>query len=150
MKNFKLFITAAVIFVLDRVSKFLILKSKILYYPILEKYLSISSVSNTGAAFSTFQGQQDLLILISSLAVLFFVWYFAKHPIPLLEQLGWGLLLGGALGNLFDRVVYNCVIDFINIECLQFPVFNVADMAITFGTILVCYYCFFIEGRKDA
>lgn len=150
MKNSKLFITAAVIFVLDRISKYLILKSKILYYPILEKYLSISSVSNTGAAFSTFQGQQDLLILISSLAVLFFIGYFTKHEVAVLEQFGWGLLLGGAVGNLFDRVVYNCVIDFINFECLKFPVFNVADVAITFGTILVCYYCFFIEGKKDA
>jgi len=150
MKNKKLFIIAAFIFILDKLSKMIILHKNIVYYPLVKGYLSITSLVNTGAAFSLFQGKQLILIIISGIAILSFIYYFSTRKITSFEQIGWGLLLGGAFGNLADRISYNCVIDFINIECLKFPVFNVADAAISIGAILIFYHSFFLERKKDA
>jgi signal peptidase II len=150
MKNKKLFITAIIIFILDRITKFIILSKHILYYPIVKDYLSITSVANTGAAFSILENQQLFLVIISSLAIIFFIYYFSKKNTGLILQLAWGCLLGGALGNLFDRISYKCVVDFINLECLSFPIFNVADVAISFGAIFLFYHYLFLEGKKNA
>lgn len=134
---------------MDRTTKFVILKNHILYYPIIKHYLSVTSVANTGAAFSLLENQQLFLVTISSLAIFFFIYYFSKKPTVPLQQLAWGCLLGGALGNLFDRISYKCVVDFINLECISFPIFNVADVAISLGAILLFYHYLFLEGKKN-
>lgn len=150
MKNKKLFITTALVFILDRLSKKIIVYKNIVYYPVIQKYLSLTLMANTGAAFSLFQGRQKLLILISASAALGFIYYFSKRKISTLQQIAWGLLIGGAFGNLFDRIVYNFVVDFINIEAFKFPVFNLADAAITIGAVLIFYHAIFIERGKNA
>lgn len=149
MKNKKLFIIAALIFILDRVSKTIILHKNIAYCPIIPKYLSITSLINTGAAFSLFQGKQFLLVLISGLAILGFIYYFSTRKIDSFQQISWGLLIGGAFGNLYDRIAYHFVVDFINLEFIKFPVFNIADAAISIGAILIFYHAFFLERRKN-
>jgi len=150
MKNKKLFTTAIIILILDRITKWVILNKNIIYYPIIKDWLSITAVSNTGAAFSLFKNQQFFLILISSFAIIFFIYYFSKKSIGLLPQLAWGCMIGGALGNLFDRISYKCVVDFINLECLRFPVFNVADIAISVGAVFLFYHYLFSEGKNNA
>ncbi len=150
MKNKKLFLTAIIIFILDRITKWVILNNHIIYYPVIKNYLSLSSVANTGAAFSLFENQQFVLTIISSSAIIFFIYYFSKKNIGSLPQFAWGVLLGGALGNLFDRISYKCVVDFINLECLSFPIFNVADVAISVGAIFLFYYYLFEEGKDNA
>ncbi len=149
MKNKKLFITTAIVFIIDRLTKQIILNKNIVYYPVINKYLSITCMANTGAAFSLFQGKQHLLILISATAALGFVYYFSKRKITSFQQIAWGLLLGGAFGNLFDRIRYNFVVDFINIEAFKFPVFNLADTAITIGAVMIFYHAFFLERKKN-
>ena len=150
MKNKKLFLTAIIIFILDRITKWVILNNHIIYYPVIKNYLSLSSVVNTGAAFSLFENQQFFLTIISSSAIIIFIYYFSKKNIGSLPQFAWGFLLGGALGNLFDRISYKCVVDFINLECLSFPIFNVADVAISVGAIFLFYYYLFVEGKDNA
>lgn len=149
MKNKKLFITAVLVFILDRLSKQIILYKNIVYYSVINKYLSITSMANTGAAFSLFAGKQRLLIIISAAAALGFTYYFSRRKMDSFQQIAWGLLLGGAFGNLFDRIAYNFVVDFINLEALKFPVFNFADVAITIGAILIFYHTFFLERGKN-
>jgi signal peptidase II len=150
MKNKKLFLTAILIFIFDRITKWVILSHHVIYFPVFKNYLSLSSVVNTGAAFSLFQNHQFFLIIVSSLAIIFFVYYFSKKNVAFLPQLAWGCLLGGALGNLFDRISYKCVVDFINLEFLKFPIFNVADVAISVGAFFLFYYFLFAEGKNDA
>ena len=147
MKNKKLFIIAAFIFIIDRISKEVIIHQNIVYYPIIKKILEITPVANTGAAFSIFQEQQIFLIIASTVAISFLINYFLRKKFVLLQQIAWGILLGGALGNLFDRVIHNCVIDFINLAFIKFPVFNIADIAITAGTLLII---FALEGKNNA
>lgn len=147
MENKKLFIIAAFIFIFDRISKEIIIRQNILYYPLIKNFLEITPTNNTGAAFSLFQGQQILLIIASTVAISFLIQYLFKKKLCLLQQAAWGILLGGAFGNLFDRVIHNGVIDFINLAFIKFPVFNLADMAITLGTLVVI---FSFEGKNNA
>ena len=148
MKNKNLFITALIVFILDRISKQIILYKNIVYYPIVPKYLSITLMGNTGAAFSLLQGKHGFLIFISAASALGFIYYFSKNKINNFRQIAWGLLIGGAFGNLFDRINYGLVVDFINIEALKFPIFNFADTAITIGAVLIFYHAFFLERGK--
>lgn len=150
MKNKKLFIIAIIVLFLDKITKWIILNNHISYYPVMKNYLSLSYVVNTGAAFSLFENQQFFLIIISTLSIIFFIYYFSKKNIDFIPQLAWGCLIGGALGNLWDRISYKCVVDFINLECLKFPVFNVADIAISIGAVVLFYYYLFLERKKDA
>ncbi|MFD2170854.1 signal peptidase II [Tumebacillus lipolyticus] len=92
---------------------------------------------NPGAAGGIFSGQLGFLIIVSSLAILALIWYMRKgqHDNNLVLQLGLGMMLGGAIGNLFDRVFYGHVIDFINPIDKSY-IFNLADKGIRYGLYL--------------
>lgn len=129
---------ALVIWVLDRLSKVWVVRSLPLgaSRPLLGHWLRLTHVRNTGAAFGLFHGHA-LLLAIFSLGLFVGLFLWREH----LRLLGpWGhfalaLLVGGALGNLFDRLVYGYVIDFIDVRV--WPVFNVADSALVVGTLLL-------------
>ncbi|NPA26369.1 MAG: signal peptidase II [Chloroflexi bacterium] len=93
---------------------------------------------NTGAAFGLYQGANDWLLVLSIFIILFVAWHYRKAA-PRAHCLRWALALqiGGALGNLWDRIQYGWVTDFIAIG--RFPVFNVADMAITLGVLCLLW-----------
>ncbi len=88
---------------------------------------------NRGVAFSALEGQTALVIVVIALAVVGLVAYFATHLDRPLVWLPTGLLAGGAVGNVIDRLHQGYVTDFIKLPA--WPVFNVADMAITFGVL---------------
>jgi signal peptidase II len=90
-------------------------------------------VRNTGVAFSLFSGGGTIVLVITLLALAGLVGYFARRPERRWLWLPTGLLLGGAIGNLIDRVREGAVTDFIKLP--HWPAFNVADTAITFGVI---------------
>ena len=104
--------------------------------PLLKDWLAITYVTNYGAAFGIMQSQTLLLIAIS-LGVIFLIWFnrrqLAQYPTVL--QLGLALALGGAGGNLIDRVRLGYVVDFFDFHV--WPVFNIADMAIVAGVGLI-------------
>lgn len=104
--------------------------------PVLPGVLWLNYVRNSGAAFGLLQGQTFLFVVIAvAVVTLILTWGLrAARGVPLLA-LAFGLQLGGALGNLVDRLLYGQVIDFIQIRGFPF-VFNVADMAITVGGAL--------------
>ncbi len=134
-KRLTFWIIAIVVFLLDRITKFFILKNIQLGESINFKLFSITHVLNTGTLFGMFKNVSWFFI---TFAIIVSIYLILKHSTfenkvqPFL-----GLILAGALGNLYDRIFYGAVIDFIDFHF--WPVFNVADSAIViavFGLLL--------------
>jgi signal peptidase II len=104
-------------------------------------------VDNTGVAFSLFSGGGTIVLVITLLALAGLTGYFALRPGRRLLWLPTGLLLGGAIGNMIDRVRAGAVTDFIKLP--HWPAFNVADMAITLG-VFTLLYAIEIGTRREA
>jgi len=144
------YITALGILALDQLTKRLALGGLELHHPeaVLGNFLRFTLAWNQGAAFSMPWGGPLFLTVITTAAVVMvsiFIWKLGTHSTLFLA--GLGAILGGALGNLLDRIMYGKVIDFIDIggSGWRWPTFNVADIAITVGgVILVILY------RKEA
>ena len=145
----KLYLISLFVFLLDILSKNFI-QNKIMYGEQFEitSFLSLVHFQNTGAAFSFLsdQGgwQRYFLIAISLLAVLYIPWLINQYKKNILIVIGLLLILGGAIGNLYDRISYGYVIDFIYLHFAEFywPAFNVADSAISLGVLLFLYGSF--------
>jgi signal peptidase II len=106
---------------------------------IIDNYVRITHVRNVGASFGLFPGNTHVLIAASSLAVLVVIYLAFRSRGRISAMSFLGLILGGALGNLYDRVRLGEVVDFIDvgIGSNRWPVFNVADVAVTVGVILM-------------
>jgi len=111
--------------------------------------LSLIYIENTGSAFGLLANQAILLIIIS-IAALLFILLFLRYlsPATTLSIISIGLILGGAVGNLIDRLRFGCVTDFIYFRLwgdFHWPAFNIADAAITVG-VFVLIYSFYKSG----
>ena len=130
-------------FFIDRIIKLLVTSFISLgdSIKIIDKFFNITYVTNDGAAFSIFSSKVPMLIIISIIALIFIVKYLIKNELRSLEYIFYGLLIGGILGNLFDRIVYSSVIDYLdfNIFGYNFPIFNFADICIvvSIGVIFI-------------
>jgi signal peptidase II len=111
-------------------------------------FLGINFVNtrNNGVAFGLLSGGGGIVIAIIAVALVALVGYFATHSDKPLLWLPTGMLLGGAVGNLLDRVRGDAVTDFIDLPL--WPPFNVADMAITFGVLTLLYALEAPRGRR--
>lgn len=135
------------IVVLDQVTKTLLVRSLGIheYRPLIDGLLSLSHVHNRGAAFGVLSGaslpyQHLLLAGLSLAALLAIAYYFIRLPeTARLPRLALALVLGGAIGNLIDRLRLGHVVDFIHVYWREhaWPDFNVADSAITVGVVLL-------------
>lgn len=105
--------------------------------------ISLVHVRNTGVAFSLFSGGGALVLAFTLVAVAVLIGYLALRPGRPRLWLPTGMLVGGALGNLIDRVTSGSVIDFIKLPA--WPAFNVADISITFGVLALFWV---LEGRR--
>ena len=106
--------------------------------------LKLVYVKNEGVAFGIAAGGKTLVIALISVALIALVVYFARHASKPLIWLPTGLLIGGALGNIFDRIRDGAVTDFLKLP--GWPAFNVADIAITFGVLTLAYV---LEQRDE-
>ena len=142
------YLTALVVIFADQLSKRAVIQSFRLgeSVPILPGFFDLTFVLNRGAAFSLLATLPEsirnpffILVSISAalLIILYRLRYLRGHR---LASLGLGLILGGAIGNLIDRIRYAVVVDFLDahIGAYHWPVFNVADSAITVGVALMC------------
>ena len=136
------------IFALDRISKIWVLsylqpKVNIDILP----FFKLTYVQNTGAAFGSFQNGNTILIFVS-IIILFALIKYRKELFTLgkLASWGWLFIIGGALGNLYDRIFLGSVVDFINF--VVGPVFNVADSFITVGAIMLALCILKDEYKK--
>ncbi len=123
-------------------------------FPVWSDYLRLTLIRNRGAAFGISLGRySDILLLIISIAaiILIITYYARSSPSKRWQHLTFGLITGGAMGNLIDRLAKKEVIDFIDcgIGNLRWPIFNVADIAITIGAILLIRYSFIYQPKKS-
>ena len=138
--------TVAVVAV-DQYTKYLTLANIPLYesLPFIPKFLQFTYVRNTGAAFSSFEGQQWLFVLIFAALTVAILWEYFKSPMPFTKFERWCIaaVYAGGLGNMIDRVRYGYVVDMIQTLFMNFPVFNVADCFITCGCFALLISLFF-------
>lgn len=135
----KIFIIALITFVIDQIIKSLSLVY-LINIPIIPNILSLTYAKNYGIAFSMLREKRIIIIAISILLISFLIYvlkkdYISKNKDTWLVNIAFGILFGGILGNLFDRIVRGFVIDYINVSF--FSIFNLADIAITFGVVLL-------------
>ena len=143
---------AALISVLDQLSKNLVLT----YLPVgeawnpipfLKPFVTVTHVTNTGAAFGLFRDKGTVFAVIAVLVVVgMVVFYRYLPPNSVLVRVSLGLQLGGAVGNLLDRVRLGTVVDFVDFKF--WPVFNLADTAIVCGVAMLAFHLLFSEQES--
>ena len=138
---------AATIFVADQITKLMII-GWLRYgesWPV-EGFLRFTHARNTGAAFSLFEGQSNILSIVAILAIGLILWlYRTSGGTSILLRLALAFQLGGAFGNLLDRFRYGYVVDFLDVG--PWPIFNVADSSISVGIALLIAYVIF--GQRE-
>ena len=154
-KNIFSFLFIISIFLIDRLSKYLILllsgDTETFNIPITF-FLNFNLVWNNGIGFGLFPFEDGLyyslltLIIILITLIVFFFMIKSKN----FEKIGFSLIIGGSLGNIFDRLYYSSVVDFIDFHINNFHwfIFNVADIFITIGVILLIYIEIFLKAKK--
>jgi len=137
-----LFLPAVLIIVIDQITKYLYWHNGS-NYQLIEGFLNITLVKNAGAAFGVLQGGRVFFIAASVLATVLITYLGVKLPREDRARRIWlGLILGGAIGNLIDRVRFGEVVDFLQIgfNGHYWPVFNVADVGVTVGASMLILF----------
>lgn len=122
---------------------------------VIPKFISFVYVQNHGAAWGIFGNSTIFLIIFSIIVLSIFILFYVlrlkkvKNNSSYLLGISVGLIAGGSIGNLIDRIAFGYVRDFINFEFMNFPVFNVADIALTFGVIIMVIYFIFFYTKED-
>lgn len=146
------YIIAFIIIIIDQFTKYLTISSISLgeIIKVLPGILSFTYIQNTGAAWSILQGQMIFFYIVTIIVVCLLVYFLhndAKGS-PLLST-AIAFMIGGALGNFIDRLFHQFVIDMIRLEFISFPIFNVADMALTIGVTLMIIGVIYEEYIAD-
>ncbi|MDV3427194.1 MAG: signal peptidase II [Bacillota bacterium] len=120
---------------------------------VIKDYFNITYLTNKGAAWGSFQNKLLFLSIITSAVVIFMIYYLIKNKKnSKFLNISMALIISGALGNLFDRIYYKYVVDFILFhfrDVYYYPVFNVADMLVVIGTILLVIYVLWLDKNED-
>lgn len=133
-------------FLLDRLSKIWALKELRVEGPIiiLKDFFKLDYLENRGAAFGILQNKTWFLVLITVLIIGAMCYYLIKYkPKSKLIRVSLAMIMAGALGNFYDRIIYKFVVDFISVHyknIYYFPTFNLADIFVTLGTIGLIIY----------
>lgn len=116
---------------------------------LIPNIISIFYTENTGAGFSIFSNSTLFLTIFTTIIFVgLLVFNVLFRPKSKVYAIGMGLLLAGAFGNLFDRIIFGYVRDFLRLEFMDFPIFNFADVCLTVGVILICVWLIFLNGKK--
>jgi signal peptidase II len=144
IKNLFFWIAALTWLLIDQTTKYFVVKhiKPVNSVPLWEGVFHLTYAENTGAAFSFMSGQVDLLkwisLLVSCALILLGLGVlhrlgFLRNALDRWEKVGYGCILGGAMGNGADRFISGYVVDFLDFRLIRFPVFNVADIGINVG-----------------
>lgn len=115
-------------------------------------WFRLTYVENTGAAFGILRGKKMLLVVLSLIAVIWIVWYYRETvSTALVEPVSLAMVVGGALGNLYDRVRNGYVVDFFDMGWgrHRWPAFNIADMAISISIVIWIGFSFYKDFRES-
>ncbi len=144
------FIITAIIIIIDQATKYGAIKYLKNQRPlvIISDFFQLNYVENRGAAFGILQGRRTLFLVITIVVVLVIAFYLIRYysQMNFLTKISFAILLGGAIGNLIDRIRLGYVVDFISIKLIDkydFPVFNIADICVVVSTILIVYLVLF-------
>jgi len=141
----KLYFVSLSIFIvlIDQFTKYLMFYNKKLFINKDFLLFKLDFVKNYGAAFNIFSGSRIFLSLISILfSILLIYLIFRKNTLNLFDLYSYSFILGGTIGNGIDRIYKGYVVDFINLNIINFPVFNIADISINIGFIFLLYNIF--------
>ena len=131
------------IVLIDQLTKYLMFYNKKLFINKDFLLFKLDFVKNYGAAFNTFSGSRTFLSLISIFfSILLICLIFRKNTLNSLDLYSYSFILGGTIGNGIDRIFKGFVVDFINLNIISFPVFNIADISINIGFIFLLYNIF--------
>ena len=142
----KIYLISLILLIVDQLVKLLI-KSTFKLHEELElipNFFSLHYLQNDGAAFSILQNKTYLLVIVAIICLGIMVYYIQKEKtFTKLSCISLGLILGGIIGNLLDRIIYKKVIDYLSFTFFtyNFPVFNIADVGITVGALLLIVSC---------
>ena len=145
-------ILVAILIVLDQVSKYIIDNN---FFEgdtlgVITDFFHITYVKNRGIAFGMFQGKLDIISIATVIAIIAIIYYLYKdrNKMPILEKIGFNFILAGAIGNMIDRVARGFVIDMIDFRGIWAFVFNLADVWINIGVLLILLEYFFDNKKK--
>ena len=141
--NLYFFSISILIFLIDQFTKYLIFYNNKIFINKDFLLFKLVFVKNYGAAFNIFSGSRLFLSTISiifSIILLYLI--LRKNNSNIIELYSYSFILGGTFGNGIDRILKGFVIDFINLNFINFPVFNIADLSINIGFILLIYSIF--------
>lgn len=146
----KYYLLSFIIVLIDQVSKYLTqayvdLGQQIEWIPGL---LSVTHIHNTGAAWSILEGQMWFFYIVTVIVVVMIIYYMQQMKNEPLLKTGLAFILGGAVGNFIDRLMHQYVIDMIQLDFIDFPIFNLADTALTIGVILLFIQYIFLDRQE--
>ncbi len=141
----KIYLIGLLSLVFDRLTKFLVIffLKPVESIKVIPNFFSLTYVENLGAGFGILQNQTLLLVLVSGITLIILNNYLKTNKsLSNLEVISYGLIIGGIIGNLIDRIIYKYVIDFLSFKIFtyEFPVFNVADSSLVIGVIILIIY----------
>jgi signal peptidase II len=143
------YLLAFLVLAVDQLIKYFVHRGMALgqSFPLVDGIIKLTYVRNTGAAFSLFSGFSHYLIVIGLIIILLVIYFHHKIPSKWHTlQIALAFILGGSLGNLMDRIFRSYVIDYIDLTI--WPVFNLSDIMINLGVILIIFELF-LKGKKN-
>lgn len=144
-------IIAVGIVILDQVTKWLTVQyvKPVGSVPVIQDVFHFTYVENRGAAWGILQNARWIFVGITAIVCIAIVVFLIREKnISSLLRVSLSVILGGAVGNMIDRIFLGYVVDMIHVKCINYPVFNIADSATVVGTILLAWYILFISGKK--
>ncbi len=142
--------TAVVILsvVLDQIAKWVVVENLPLYdsVSVIDGFFAFTHIQNRGAAWGMLSGQRWVFIVLTAIAIIILPLILWKYRnIHKMFGFSLSLILGGAIGNMIDRVFLGYVVDFLEFTFIDFPVFNIADVCIVVGTFMMAAYILFFD-----
>lgn len=142
------------IIAIDQYTKYLIVTNMSLWETktVIDNFFYITSHRNRGAAFGILQNQQVFFIIVTSIVIIFLIYYMYRyHRDEPNVVWAFSFILGGAIGNLIDRIRMQEVVDFLHFQFgeYHFPIFNIADSAVCIGVGLMVLVTFFEKEKVD-
>ena len=139
-----MFIITLIVLIVDIISKLIVKHYMILdnSVHVINNFLDLTYVKNTGVAWSIFANNKYFVLILSGIIIMGIIYYvYREKPTRKITKLAYALILGGALGNYVNRILYGYVIDFIDVKIFgyNYPIFNMADIFIVLGVILLVY-----------
>lgn len=118
--------------------------------PVIFNVFHLTYVENTGIAFGMLENKRVIFIALSLIILIVLtVYYFKTERRDVWLKLGTALIFSGSIGNLIERISKGYVVDFLDVRILNFPVFNVADIAVCAGAVALIIHFLFMDNKKE-